>query len=496
MRRCLVATLLLLFIVHSAKSQQPLSPWDFGLRDAASDSARFWVLWNTHHEAVAEGTTVTYKGIDTLDIEIPTDAKSIPLVHYNDFGNVVIRVKSTTKGLFLFSLCPPMEQIEGHNDTLCHAIDGGDFSTLGISDSYWLVEVTDSTPWVRNREDHTYGHYRKELLRVRGLRSSDTPVLPYQGTASRPVIRGRRIEEEKVFFGNITLLRDSASTARVYLTDIENCVGVTMKNVTVVTPESTLNDDCIIKIYNCADVWIDSVTLMGSYSHKDHSGYGLLMDNLRDTRVSHLFARSEWGIFGTNNMCNTTMEDCDFDRFDIHCYGRDVAFKNCRQQNSYNQFSSVVGNISFDNCRFDNFTPVLIEDSYNAYTHFTLSMKRCDWHLTEDNHTLMKAGRINPAMAGREELDNNVSLPDVEIDSITLGYDKEVRELMLFQYTGRKQNAPIAGIQHIILHNVIFEGAKPLDIEIANKKVLLHNMIQVEIPSKKGLIVKKNINKF
>ena len=356
--------------------------------------------------------------------------------------------------------------------------------------------MTDSTPWVRNREDHTYGHYRKELLRVRGLRSSDTPVLPYQGTASRPVIRGRRIEEEKVFFGNITLLRDSASTARVYLTDIENCVGVTMKNVTVVTPESTLNDDCIIKIYNCADVWIDSVTLMGSYSHKDHSGYGLLMDNLRDTRVSHLFARSEWGIFGTNNMCNTTMEDCDFDRFDIHCYGRDVAFKNCRQQNSYNQFSSVVGNISFDNCRFDNFTPVLIEDSYNAYTHFTLSMKRCDWHLTKDNHTLMKAGRINPAMAGREELDNNVSLPDVEIDSITLGYDKEVKELMLFQYTGRKQNAPIAGIQHIILHNVIFEGAKPLNIEIANKKVLLHNMIQIEIPTKKGLIVKKNINKF
>lgn len=499
MGRQLFAVLTFIFFLFSATAQKPLSPLDYGIREASSDSARFWVLWNTHNDALTTGTTVTYLGIDTLDLEIPSNAVSIPLSSHTDFGNVVFRVKSTTKGLFLFSYCPKMDPIEANSDTLCLAIDEGDFSAFAprLKDSAWLIEVTDSSPWVRNREDHTYGHFRKELLRVKDLRSSDTPVLPYQDEKSAPVIKGRCIDNERpLFFGNITFLRDSASTTRVYLVDIENCVGVTLRNINVVTPKSVLNDDCIIKIYNCADVVLDSVTLIGSYSHTYHSGYGLLMDNLRDTRVSHLFARSDWGIFGTNNMCNTTMVDCDFNRFDIHCYGRDVSFCRCRQQDSYNQFSSVVGTISFDSCQFDDFIPVLIEDSYNAYTHFRLSMRCCFWHLTKEKHTLMKAGRIAPAQAGRNELDNFVSLPDVDIDGLTLQYDKKVRQLLLFQYNGRKQKTPFQGVRNIVLHNINYEGPKPLNIEIANKRVRLAQAVHLEIPSKNGAVVPKIVNKF
>lgn len=480
---------ILLAVCACLTTHGQVSPLDFGLREVTSDSARYWVLYNTHRTAADSGWTVSYKGIDTILISIPSDAKSLPLTDSNDFGHVVLVVKNNARNLFLFTSTPKMvplsyPDIEGLND----AIDEGRYFALDtLREGRWLLEVTDSTLWVDNREDHSYGHYRNELIRVCDGLSTDLPAMPYSGTDSRPHLRGRRVDGDLPFlFANLTLIRDSGASCRTYLLDVENRQKVTLRGIVVSTPiNPKMVSDAIIKVYNCAEVELDSVVLWGSYSRPNHSGYGLVMNNLRDTRVRRLTAVSPWGIFGTNNMYNTLMEDCDFNRFDIHCYGRDVTFRNCRQRNGYNQFSSVVGNIVFDHCLFDNFTPVLIEDSYNAYTHFVLHMDSCQWWLTRDCHTLMHAGRLGFNPNTRKEL-QTPSLPDIEIEGLTTHTPKNVKELRLFYYSGKKpQTAPIGGIGHIELRGWQ-ETGKKVSVKYSNKKVQLQQEVHITMPDVAG----------
>ena len=47
-----------------------ISPFDFGLAEAETDSARYEVLYATHTKAVETGAEVSYQGIGTLVIEV------------------------------------------------------------------------------------------------------------------------------------------------------------------------------------------------------------------------------------------------------------------------------------------------------------------------------------------------------------------------------------------------------------------------------------------
>ena len=321
MRRTLLLTAaLLMAFAAQAQDTVPLSLARL-LADAPSDTSRYHIFRQAHLQALTNGQTLDYSGIDTLHIAIPAGAKPIPLAPRNDFANIVIVVKNTVANLFLFSRTPAMQPIATDlpDSLLCAAIDSGDFSHIpALAQGRWLLQVVDSTPWVNQRIGHSYGHYREELLCLDSGRTADRPTMPYIGTVSTPRLFGRPVADNDNFqFSNITLLRDSLSTYKTYLLNIENLTSPILSNVTVVTPSSDLVDDCIIRIYNCANVTLNNLALLGSYSRTDHSGYGLLMNNCRNTLVQHLFARSAWGIFGTNNMHYTHFFHCDFDRFDI-----------------------------------------------------------------------------------------------------------------------------------------------------------------------------------
>ena len=251
-----------------------------------------------------------------------------------------------------------------------------------------------------------------------------------------------------------------------------------------------MTDDRILRLYHCASLTLDSVTLLGSYSRTNHSGYGLLMDNCRNTRVLHLHARSPWGIFGTNNMHNTLLAYSDFDRFDIHCYGRDVTFRHCLQTDSYNQFSSVFGTIAFDSCTFYNFTPVLIESSYNAYPHFVLLMHDCHWHLTRQNHTLINAGHHDTLTPSRPELKAKC-LPDIFIDGLSLSSPWLVRP-RLIHYGGPVSPHPVGGISNAVILRLA--GARRLlpPITLSDKRVALSHPVNLLVtnPAGKPLMTK------
>ena len=453
------------------------------LNSAPDDSTRYRLLRQAHIQSLADGDTLSYKGIDTLRLAIPAGAEPIPLGTYNDFANAVFIVRNNTANLFLFSRTPSMQPIATDlpDSHLCAAIDSGDFTCIpDILHGQWLLRVVDSTPWVNRRIDHSYGHYREELLRLDSGRTADRPTMPYSGTVSHPRLFGRPIaDSDKFQFTNITLLRDSLSTYKTYLLNIENLKPAYLHNVTVITPTSNLVDDRIIRIYNCATVTLDKLTLLGSYSRTDHSGYGLLMNNCRKTLVLNLYARSAWGIFGTNNMYYTHFIHCDFDRFDIHCYGHNVIFEMCRQHDSYNQFSSVYGNIRYTDCTFDNFTPLLIEDSYNAYSHFTLHINNCHWRLTRQRHTLIEAGLNDTLVPSRPEL-RQKCLPDIDIDSLTIDAPLLVTP-RLIHYRGKPTTQPVGGISQINLHRVATPKGRAVRFTLSDKRVPLVNPVNLLI---------------
>ena len=87
---------LLSIISTQAKTYNPLQ---YGLNNAHSGVERYWVLYKTHELAKNNNGKVIYNGIDSLDIEIPRDAISIPLSEYTDFCGVVLTVKNSNKDM-------------------------------------------------------------------------------------------------------------------------------------------------------------------------------------------------------------------------------------------------------------------------------------------------------------------------------------------------------------------------------------------------------------
>ena len=195
------------------------------------------------------------------------------------------------------------------------------------------------------------------------------------------------------------------------------------------------------------------------------------MNNLRNTHIRRLKTLTEWGVFGTNNMVDTYIELSDFNRFDIHCYGRNVTFDHCLQRNGFNQFSSVYGTIAFRHCTFDNFTPVLIEDSYNAYVSFLLRIDSCGWWPTPARNTLFKGGRIDSPLNSREEL-RIPALPDIEVNGLEINTNRGIRRLELIQLRGNERRANIhKGPNRVTLNAVNLRGNPHTRIILSNKTV-------------------------
>ena len=457
---------------------QTVSPFQYGLREAGSPEEVYWVLLRTHRAADSCGGRVSYAGIDTLRLAIPPDAVSIPLQRVNDFGGVVFVVSNQAKGFFLFRFTPEAVGVAVvDTQAVCRAIDGGDFRghpVLGEGD--WLVHIVDSTPWVDCRRGYKYGHYREDIMVVRDGVSGDRPAMPYGAGGSRPTLVARRLDSADAggfFFGGLTLMRESSSTCATWLVRLENLAGALLRDIVAVTPQGgpLTTGDALIYIYNSVGVSLDSVTIWGTYSRPDHSGYGLLLGNLRDTRVRRLRSLTNWGVFGTNNMVGTVIEDSEFNRFDIHCYGRDVMFDRCLLRNGFNQFSSVVGTIGFRGCTFDNFTPVYIEESYNAHTPFVLRMESCVWRPMARRNYIFDGGPVASPLNSREEL-RTPSLPDVEIDGLEIETGRGIRRVELYHLKGRGREARrYSGAPRVELRGVGVEGNRGTKVVKSNRNV-------------------------
>lgn len=491
MKRILRAFTLLLFVVSVScstaffsGSKRDLSPLNFGLAKARNGVERYNVLYETHKAAVAAGVNVDYSGIKTINIEIPENAKRIPLTQYNDFKGCVIVVKNTKKSHRLFNYATKEMPINVSKQS----IDNGEFRSIEpLRRGRNLLLIEDENPWVQNRKGYKYGHQRKDVLLVENGRAKNATTMPYNNAYSKPKCTYVTLDDKPFVFKNITIERDPGCT---FLTDVAYIAGadnVQISNVKIHTPVSNLTDDRGIMVYNCTNVTLADVTIDGTYSQTDHSGYGFTLNNLWNLKVTGMYGKGNWGIFGNNNINTALIEDSKINRFDIHCYGRDVYCKNTTFRNLYNQFSSLYGTLSYEDCSFVHFVPVLFESSYSAYTHFNLVIKNCAIDVDADRPYLINAG--NPAKLAakpRAEL-AKASWPNVDIKNLKVNLPTDMKDWTLFELRGGG-GSNIYDISEIKIEGLEISGASATPkVRFSNRKMKFDKDLDIRV-------TKSNVN--
>ena len=210
------------------------------------------------------------------------------------------------------------------------------------------------------------------------------------------------------------------------------------------------------------------------------------MNNVWNSTFDHVVADGNWGVFGTNNLSNTTLTHCDVNRFDIHCYGRDARLVGCILRQKQTQFSSMYGTVEFDSCLFADCIPVRVRSSYNAYTPFDIVMRHCTFEATLRHHALVNMMLLDTNLNRRPELQEKC-WPNLTIDDLTVIAPVTVRHLYLYDPTGtrsecRKPVGHISTIQADGIRVVRPNGRKasPM-VELTSYQFATQNELKVDI---------------
>jgi hypothetical protein len=454
---------------HLNGGKTDVSPFDYGLANAKTGEERYVVLLKTHKAAVAKGLNVDYTGIDTIRIEIPTNPTLIPLTQYNDFRGCVFIVKNTAKDCWLFGI----HEKENSISVTPQMIDTRNFRSHDVlKQGRYLLIIEDGTPWVLKRKGYDYGHQRRDILLIEKGMAKNSVIMPYYNEYSSPKCKYIRVKDEPLVIKNITIKRDSESNKITHIATISGFNKVQISNLAVYTPESNLANDRGIRINNCTNVTLEDVRIEGTYSQHNHSGYGVNMNNIWNFKAIRMHGKANWGVFGNNNINTATIEDSQLNRFDIHCYGKDVSFKNDTFSDLYNQYSSVYGRIIYESCTFTDFVPVLNGGSYNSFVAHEVVFKDCIFNATAEKYYLFKLSHLSEPANTRHELAEKC-LPNVTIKNMTVNMTEGAKEFMLYRCgTGGKELNDIGGLSKIDISGLTINS----DINTAVKSVTLSNV--------------------
>ena len=434
-----------------------ISPLDYGLKAAKTGEERYDVLQRTHQEAERLGVGVSYAGIKKIQLAIPKNAKSLPITHYSDFAGVTFLVENKQKNIYLFAISAELKPV----DVRGVDIDNGDFTKYDVLKSgEKLLIINDQTPWVKQRAGHDYGATRKEVMLLKNGKSGNGPVKSYCTPTTKPAGQYCDVTgAKKIVFRNITFNRSAGSTFKTYLVRISNHYDVELSNITINTPDSPgMYGDRAIRIENSTKISLVDVTINGTYSRGSDGeygkkyGYGISLENVYDFNARNLYARANWGVFGNNNVQLVHLEDCDINRFDIHCYGKDIYCKNVNFVGLYNQYASVYGTIQYDKCIFTDFTPVLNGGSYNAYVEHEVVFNDCVFNAPPKKNFLIWIGNVKDAINPRYELTEKY-LPNVRIKNMVVNMTGGTGDFFVFY--GKKK---VEGATHVGLSNITIDG--------------------------------------
>ena len=458
---------------------QCLSPIQFGLLDAKNDLERYQVLLKCHKEAVKQQKGVNYKGIGTIVVELPIhDFELIPLSHYTDFAGIELKcVYHGAKNRSLFAMLQEGKPLAVN----AIDVDNANFKIVSeLNNGLYLLSIKDEMPWIVERIGYGYSHYRKDIILVKGGKGTTKPIQPYNNEFSKVSAKFISVSAIEKVFKNLRFVRDESNTAIVKLISASMQYNLHISNISVFTPQdNNLYGDGIFTISNSVKVIFDNVNVDGTYSRADKYGYAFDLNNVCEFSAKQLSAFGRWGVFGTNNLKNVHLEDCDINRFDIHCYGYCVKCKNCRFSQLYNQFSCTYGTISFVGCTFDKVTPYLNGSSYNTYVPVDIKFKKCTFIINEKKNSIIRVTGLSDVVNPREELSKK-NLPNVEMSNCKVFLDSNVKEWQLMDVGSFELTNLLDGIKRIYIKNLNVIG-RDVDFKFTNKEIITKQKFKIEV---------------
>ena len=430
-----------------------------GILEAKTGEERYNILFEAHVRALEKGAQVDYSGIDTLRLEIPKKAKSIPLGYKTDFKGAVFIVNNVVPGnFFLFTKTQKADTIALKS---LADIDNGDFRGYSeLRSGKKMLIIEDKNLWIEKRRGFNYGMNRRDILVLKNGKAQNKTCTVYDNAYTEASCSYIPISKRKTTFSNIEFYRTSTSTAKTFLVKFENENNIHISNVKMVTPEgSGLYGDIDIFMKNCADVRADHIEIVGSYSMTNHYGYGISLDNVYNIDLNYIEGSAPWGVFGNNNVNHATLRNSHVNRFDVHCYGRDIYMENCLFDNSGFLYSSIFGQVIFENCTFMNVFPCLNRLDFNAYSSFDIFFKGCNFVFDGRHYALINLSDIDDISNPRHELSEK-NLPNVTVERCTFNLSTTSKFLYVFYVGGCQYSKPLEGLTNITLRDITVTGAE------------------------------------
>jgi len=459
--------LLITTLAAPSVAQQVINPLNYGLQQASNGKERYAALLAAHRFAHEHKLPLSYAGIDTIDLDVPNGAQTMPLPYHTDFAGVVIRVRNNSdKDVTLFLLSGDDKVSEIDIDR--RLLDNGDFSTIPqLAQGDHMLIINDLNPWTE-RIGYGYKCYRADLLYVRDGHSLNLPVASYSDPAAQPKCSFVPVSTEQKTIENLTILRARGELHKSYCIRVTNQNNVLIRNVYIHTPKGKHIADAAIALSNCANCRIEDVTIDSTYSIPGSYGYAMSMGNVWNTTFVRFVADAAWGVFGSNNVSMTTLRQCDVNRFDIHCYGRDARCVDCTFRNKQTQFSSMYGKVVFDSCHFIDCLPVRVRSSYNAYTPFDIELRQCTIDITMRHHALVNIMLLATEPNKRPELTERC-WPNLFIEDLTVNLPYMTRRLVLYDPTGTTSECkkPVDYMSRIEINGIRFlRNGRPVQCEL------------------------------
>ncbi|MBO4307143.1 MAG: hypothetical protein J5848_02390, partial [Bacteroidales bacterium] len=81
---------------NPAANHSTVNPIEYGLLQAKDGMERYEILYACHKDAFDYHRPLSYAGIDTIWLDIPDNAKSLPLPYTTDFAGVVVFVANNS----------------------------------------------------------------------------------------------------------------------------------------------------------------------------------------------------------------------------------------------------------------------------------------------------------------------------------------------------------------------------------------------------------------
>lgn len=362
-------------------------------------------------------------------------------------------VKNDAKDITLFDLTRKAVPI-GVDKRL---LDGRCFRSIPeLCQGEHLLIIKDNNLWVDNRVGHDYGHTRKDVLLIKNGRSRNRVVSSYNNPQSSPSCTIVEVPLEPCQIGNFTLTRAAGSKFKTYCIKAQGVAHLMIVNIVINTPENDLSGDRAIRVLDCADVTLKNIAINNTYSQSNKYGYGININNAWNTHLVNVKGTAKWGVLGNNNLSDTYLTNCQLNRFDIHCYGKNVNMKDCIFDGGsigwYCGGSSIYGTVQYDHCTFVNCTPFAMGDSYKTAVGAEVVFNDCVFNVTKKKHSIVRTRVLNSNLNPRQGLSKKC-LPNVEINNMTINVPKGVKKVFLYDVGDVTYSGSVG-----YLHNVKING--------------------------------------